>query len=255
MIYYCFRETEDWINKGPYQEKDDWWGYNKNRESKFHLFKEFFDLWNETQLVSYFQFRHELKKLAKLSFEDAGIPEIPIDNWRDLKEDDWIIPQDDDDWVAPNLKSLIEEAKRDVLLGDVRVINSVRGFGYKVLAKNRTAFFPSCGQAFRMGMLKKHFSETDIKNFLRHHNYGKWFLDREKIPYVTDNLSITACRLLHTGSASYMFTGEGKRFDKFSLSKKLEFNLPNISNQPVWCRKYMKEFKKLTECFSKIKML
>ena len=254
MIYYCFRDTEDWENKGPYQGIEHFWGYNRNRESRFGIFKEFFDLWNELQSVSYFQFRHELKELARLSFENLGIPEIPIDNWRDLQDDDWIVPQDDDDWVGPDLKTLIEETKGDYVIGDVWMFNSREGFGRRIFMKDRTAFFPSCGQAFRMGMFRKHFLETDISKMLEHHGHVKKILEKEKIiSRITEKLPLTACRVAHTGSASYMWFR--KNMDKFASSQKLDFECPDVSKQPEWCRKYMKEFKKLTDRFSKeIKM-
>lgn len=257
MIYYCFRDTEDWLNKESYEGIEHFWGYNKNRESKFHIFKEFFDLWNETQLVSYFEFRYELKELAKLSFEDAGIPEIHIDNWMDLQDDDWIIPQDDDDWVGPNFKSLIGETTDDFVVGDYWVFNSVHGKSKRGFIKNRGKMFPSCGHAFRIGMLKQHFSNEDVRKMLEHHSYVKRFLDKEKIPYRrTGKLPITACRVIHTGSASYMFGAGGESLKRFVKTLELCLKCPDISTQPEWCKKYMKEFKKLIERFNKeIKML
>lgn len=64
------------------------------------------DLWDETFTLPYHLFRHELKRIAELSWSRAA-PVVPRG---DVPEGAIVVPTDDDDWFAPGLAAALEAA-------------------------------------------------------------------------------------------------------------------------------------------------
>ena len=120
MIYFCFRDTLDWESVRCFKNnintffsagrEEEGAGFRTPRSQS--TYKKYLDFWNKTQPVNFFEYRKKLKEITKLTFLDANINEINVENWRDLSNEDWLIPIDDDDWFCCNFKKHINSTMK-----------------------------------------------------------------------------------------------------------------------------------------------
>jgi hypothetical protein len=57
------------------------------------------ELWDSCFRISYFQYRHRLKKISTENW-----PYPVLNDLSSIQDDDWIVPTDDDDWMSPDLE-------------------------------------------------------------------------------------------------------------------------------------------------------
>ena len=94
MIYICVRKTTEWMNEEVFlgQLED--------------AFRSKVEVWNTVFSMPYHIFRHRIKQIAQLNLSRvenalcAAIDEIP--------EGAVVVPVDDDDWLSPELGSVLD---------------------------------------------------------------------------------------------------------------------------------------------------
>lgn len=245
MIYYCYRDTENWSQKD-FRIKKKFW-QEKHRPNHIKKFKHCMDLWNSTQILDWFEYRQELKEISRLSFLNAGIPEISFENLFDLKNDDWLIPIDDDDWVNPKFKDRIKNVEKDFFYSNVVLCDIKNGNLHKL--PHDDSCFTTCGYGLRIRMLKK-FCLKEIGDLIRVHERVKNLLVAKNISYdfVDDYLS---CYLKHFGNATFMWN----EFNLKIIKKPIVFKIPKkYGGYAKWCKPYLDKISVLGSKFM-IKLL
>lgn len=272
MIFYCFRDETNWDKKISILSDDFWDKWNDINQKKYlKKYKKYFDLWNKTQTISLFQYRHELKKISESAFEDAGIIKINLESWRDLSDDDWLIPQDDDDFFCPGFRKYIDFADESLVYGNKLIFHSGFHNKFEIYCQKNTKKISSCGYAFRIKDLKRmddfnsfvdiEFEQrgfkkkfTDAECIIKFHYFVKDLAERHnlKIKFIDQ---ISSCKNWHPGSFS-----EISRDSNFEILNKyktpfVDQNKPNIIKEAKWAESYVEEMIKLIKKLKTIKFL
>lgn len=206
------RQTEDWFNLTEscffenYKSKFEYgsnFGNDKTPEKHFNNFKENVILWNKRYTPNFFQYRHQIKKIALDNWNDTKIY-VNYDN--NIIKDVVYLPTDDDDWFKPDIKKELEQIfeKYDINLvvwnGLCLNNNSIKK--YKKISSN--------GYAFRNIFDKK---------ILKYHCFPELYLNEIFTSKINEELSVW---IRH--SASWCILSQN-----FNIQTKFNINYPNWS--------------------------
>ena len=252
MIYYCYRNTQDW------EKKDlDLEFFLERKESsidaqkkQYRIFSNFVKNWNEINDLSYFEFRNILKNISKKTFADSGVQEVLPTNILDLNKKDWIIPFDDDDWFCSLFTNNIEKEERvDFLYGDVvRYFINEGKFEYNAGGHERCKVIQSCQYALKIEKLKE-ISVESFNNFIKHHYTVKHETVKNKFKYKYLH-EIISSRIMHQGQYSMLVKNDFT--EKSFVQKKIEFKFYTPPSYGSWCATYIKMLK---NSVNKIKLI
>lgn len=252
MIYFCFRDTHNWDGKDSFKKSVDIF-FSIGRKGSQLIHKKYLNFWNETQPVNFFEYRKELKKITKLTFSDADVPEINVENWRDLSDDDWLIPIDDDDWFCPNFKKHINSTNENFVYGNFLIFDATEiKFKFELRNKNpvlqKKHKLVSCGYAVKAGVLKQ-LSNHDSNKLIKRHAAVSNIIVRNNISYkfIPESMS---CWLMHPGCTTHMWWQ--KNLNKFMKEKLIFYdnNPPkNVPKEAQWCNKYLEKFMEIVNQF------
>jgi len=132
------------------------------------------DLWNQIFNFGYFEFRAQAKELAETSYRD-----VSVIRGRDalLKECEnpgnaYIVPIDDDDWLAPHLPQVLNDRKAPIVHWTMReTVNSRNTSSFRLPPH----WFRSCSFAVTKNLIRKH---SRLKTLLSHHVSAGFYLKR-----------------------------------------------------------------------------
>lgn len=143
-------------------------------------------LWDEMFCVSYFEFRARIKELAESTFRGAevarGLPELK----RELasSQDAYVIPIDDDDWIAPGLFRALAEQTTDVVTW--KMLGTF--FAPALTVVTAPMDFETCSFAVRKSFVVKH---PEVELLLFHHaSFGEYFVGHKSRARFVDRLSM-----------------------------------------------------------------
>lgn len=225
MIYYCYRQTENWKEK----KISNFW-FVKETKSYNRLLK-YIENWNNTQKISYFDFRDYLKNISQQTFKDSNIDEIKLENLLELNDDDWVIPFDDDDWFCKDFKRHIENENKPFIYGNVITYNIHEANFQKV---HQNSFLLSNQYAIKIKALKN-ISVESCDNIIQKHRRTKKEIAKNKIAYKYVNETIST-RIISYASTELIVRTNFKKNDF-----KLEFGkTPNYAD---WCEPYLEKLK------------
>jgi hypothetical protein len=134
-VYLIVRKTQDWKNSN-FDMLTFPSGY-RNTEFKASIIR---NAWKKLYRDSYFEFRHNLNQIVMTAWNHPVIGKnVYSVDLRELratvKEDDWILPTDDDDYFHPNIEGFLKEncdnfeiAKWDVILHNIHVVHNVESW-------------------------------------------------------------------------------------------------------------------------------
>lgn len=104
-IFIWIRRTTDWADEAAFRAQLD------------PRFLGRVDLWDVTFTMPYREFRSRLRRIAAGQLEKvAG---AVVETWERIPENGWVVPIDDDDWLAPHAARRLGEEVRDGMHGIV----------------------------------------------------------------------------------------------------------------------------------------
>lgn len=218
-IYIFLRKTEDWKNVDV-------------EDCKFPLFKAgeqdhvpILREWNKSFPVTWQKYRQSLQDK---SFENWKIPILfNINDVLNKNDEDVVIPIDDDDWLHPNIDSIIKsEMRNNDLLQWTQIINEYT-IGRSVSKWGKADWQRKIGHCtsdhcLRIGCLKN-FSRNDCDHCLNGHgNVWMSFLYKRRM-YIPEILS---CYNHHIGSHSFLIKIKSIEEIRIAVNQ-ISDNIPN----------------------------
>jgi hypothetical protein len=94
VIYIWIRATLDWEDEEAF------------RAQLAPDMRPMVDLWNETFSLPFHLFRHRLRQIAQVNL--SSVEGVVCAGWREIPHGSLVVPIDDDDWLAPDLGSVLE---------------------------------------------------------------------------------------------------------------------------------------------------
>lgn len=227
MIYYCYRQTEDWKKNNI----SNFW-YLKSTSS-YEKLCHYIEKWSEINDFTYFDFRQILKNVSEKIFLENGIKKIDLKNILDLGSEDWIIPFDDDDWFCSDFKKNIEQSNSKFIYGDVFFYNIHSGES-NLKTGHRDSLY-SCQYAIRVDCLKK-IDKKSFENIIFYHYLAKKEIIKNKIKkeYFPE---VFSARTFHFASTDYIVR------NNFSVTPNVFFSK---KNKKFWCDFYAKKIQNKT---------
>lgn len=267
LIYYCFRDEINWAKKQTILG-DGFWGKWNDDKQKYYLnkYKQCFDLWNETNRINVWEFRHKIKKISELSFFDANIPKINFENWKDLSDEDWLIPCDDDDWFNPMFKNHIESSKESLVYGDKFIFLSGLQNKFELESQKNKIKISSCGYALKIRDLRNmsFFKSLNLKNrkiknsfsdaecVIKFHWFVKELIEKHNLNF-KHIPEISCCKLWHPASFSEMTLESNYEILKKYKTPFVYQNKIKVTKELEWASGYINEYMKIIKNFSRIK--
>lgn len=220
MNYIFLRRTEDWLNTN--------WSNVKPPEIWRHKPELLANEWNYMYEDSWFEFRYKLKQIAISAWKFPYISDVSLVK-NIIKDDDWLIPCDDDDWFHPDLGNYLEKCDTDIVHWDVICNQSV--LNYNVHAWKSCHKEP-CSNSFALrGSLVKTMSVQDLNNIILHHDNLLQEVKKHSltVQIIPEQLGVYNW---HPGSISFLIFESRKRFDvskvKIKLMKKWLWANPQL---------------------------
>ena len=106
-VYIVCRAFIDWRRQSDLRTTP-----NKSTGIRAKGFRRMFDLWNKTFSISYFDCRQKIHELARVNWESVkNVTSIYVKRgelYRNIKENDLVLPIDDDDWYQSDIVAAIE---------------------------------------------------------------------------------------------------------------------------------------------------
>jgi hypothetical protein len=134
-VYLIVRKTQDWKNSN-FDTLTFPSGYRKPEYSP-NLLRT---VWKKLYRDSYFEFRYNLNKIVATAWKHPilanNLHDIDFTELRSaIKEDDWILPTDDDDYFHPNIEEFLEQncknyeiAQWDVIYNNANILHKVESW-------------------------------------------------------------------------------------------------------------------------------
>ena len=214
MIWLLIRETVDWQNYS-YDLLEEYLKsstlYKQTVEPKIKLMRK----WDQTFSIPYFQYRHQVKELAKQSWDQLGatIVEGHLD-LSQVQDDDIILTTDDDDWFSPELPNVLPEVmeNHDMITWDCLVNDMWRGSFYSWWTPSHIITVGSNSYAIT-GRAAKALSDKELKNFLYLHSDMLMVAFRARVNVLCMASHSLSCYNIHAGAVS------NKLFGKMPISE------------------------------------
>jgi len=140
-------------------------------EHSFDLFKKSIIKWNKNRKISFFKFRHLLQSITIESLNAANLEIVKgHNNIKQLlkrPDDFWILPMDDDDWIAPTILKHLAKCKGDFAYWPYYLlhINKFEKFNLRFGTNNyalKKSFLVSKPQEQAIRWAKDHMSMDDF---------------------------------------------------------------------------------------------
>jgi hypothetical protein len=103
MIHLWIRATTCWADEATFRAQLD------------PRFAPKVETWNATFSIPYHLFRHELRAIAGANL--ARVEGARVSEWDAIPEGAWVVPVDDDDWLAPDVALVLAEHDDPAILG------------------------------------------------------------------------------------------------------------------------------------------
>lgn len=229
MIYVYLRKTEDWeTHTCSDLLSDSFFGQFTAR-----VLAKKINAWNSVFSLNYFKYRSLLKSLSQKTFSNYKIEHSLQKIFDEITEEDFVLPSDDDDWLAPNIQEHLDP-KIDIQYWDCVVLMSngrthMWSEYHDNLCSNNYCLSGSCVNK----MLKEDVAKITL--MLNDHAFVKKAINKSNLTH-RDIQKPLSCYLWHIGSASYMISRKGpiKEQDKIE-----EIIVPKDAN---WLEEYLEEF-------------
>jgi hypothetical protein len=197
-IYLYLRRTEDWKNVSI-----DNCHYLSDRGVGDQAHVEILREWNKKFPITWQKYRYNLQEKA---FENWQLPILFKSNDVLSKDDnDVVIPIDDDDWIRPDIESVIRsEMKNNDLLQWTQIVNEYTTGRY--ISKwgesdyQHKIVYSTSDHCLRIGCVKK-LSKVDSGYCLNGHGHVKKYFSYKRRTYIPETLS---CYNHHIGSHSFL---------------------------------------------------
>jgi hypothetical protein len=133
-------------------------------------------LWDEIFNLGYFEFRARAKELAETTYQNVDVIKGRDALLKECKKpgNAYIVPIDDDDWIAPHLSQVLDSKKAPLVHWTMRET---------VTSRNTSSFrlpphwFRSCSFAVSKDLIRKH---SRLTTLLSHHVSAGFYLKRIK---------------------------------------------------------------------------
>jgi hypothetical protein len=203
-VYLIVRQTQDWKNSN-FGSLTFPSGYRKP-EFNSNILRT---VWKQLYRDSYFEFRHSLNQIVMTAWKQPIIAKnlhsIDLRELRStIKEDDWILPTDDDDYFHPNIEEFLKEncdnyeiAQWDVICNNINIFHEVESW-------TKYNDFPcSNAYAIRGSVVPKLDDKELIRLFVDHGGIMKRFL-HHNLSFIKFPHHQMAVYNFHSGSLSFI---------------------------------------------------
>lgn len=230
-IIIFLRRTQDWrkVHTVSIQKPFDNTGIRKG-------IKE----WGETYKISYWEYRHRIKEIAMRSWEDFSSNIVVGQGYKivkEIKDDQFVVPTDDDDWFSPHLRDALLKSNAEFVWW-IPLLH--RTFIYHALHYWRKDNLCSNSYAVRGSLLKKLNNAKKGVQLLHCHGIAL-----NKFREVTDSIETIQNGSLynwHGGSASALSKMRDYGTNINQIFPKQLRNYSGIQDRNPWIIPYFKDF-------------
>jgi len=210
-ILICMRKTIDWtaLNCDNFLSQEDCY-----LSDSITTIAPIVKKWNEFYGLSYFDYRAKVKEIAQQSLFATGLPIVSMYDAADC-ENTLLVPVDDDDWVAPDLKDIV--CVKEALIWKFSVYRP-----HRIVVKENAGWKANNVAILNSG-LKRFLKDNTIDNFGSSTRSRSFFTEYSKID------KCLSVKNHHWGSITYMKNnsfpfsspGKSKMPDEFSWAEPL----------------------------------
>ena len=224
MVIIFIRQTQNWRQiRKPTVFRRSWRGIND---------------WNKFLTMPYWEYRHQIKKIALRNWLEMGV-RIQFCNLNALrlKDEDYIVPSDDDDWFRSDLPDKLRDLKHDFV--HWRSITHIT-FSRHHVREWWKPHLSSNNYAIR-GSLFNRLSKKDRNTLAYGHAKSLPLAKKKTTPYKINE--VLSCYNWHPGSASVLsrYYDPSKNFNYMFPKEFFPKNFKEFK-YPFWAAPYAREF-------------